>query len=417
MRAILRLGLGFAGAALAAAASSARAQSADPNANNSSTTIGPAELKDFSIKGTVTTPAPTQDQAPTRPQTTRPRASAPAERPSVAPTATPSSNTERTPSPVSSAPARPAEAEPSRAAPTPTPTTHQATRSTAPSSSVTVALPKLDDGGRASADDNPAPPALSPSSGPSLLPWLFALLVAAAAGTYFIYQRRSQPAYAGDANFDIVEPVTVAKPLPRAMPAPPIPPAPAPRHDPVPAQPVTKPADEPLVGFVSTRLRPWLELEFRPIHCTVNDDKVVIEFEIEVENRGNAPARAVLIEARLVNAGENQDGEISNFFANPVGHGERIASIPPMKRIQLRSQLVATRDQVQVYEVGGKSVFVPLVAFNTLYEWARGEGQTSVSYLVGRDTKGDKLAPFRLDLGPRLFRTLDKRPLPIEVRH
>ena len=40
----------------------------------------------------------------------------------------------------------------------------------------------------------------------------------------------------------------------------------------------------------------------------------------------------------------------------------------------------------------------------------------SVAYLVGPATKGDKLAPFRLDLGARLFEGLAARLLPLGVR-
>ena len=49
-------------------------------------------------------------------------------------------------------------------------------------------------------------------------------------------------------------------------------------------------------------------------------------------------------------------------------------------------------------------------------QWSAGEGQTSVAYLVGRDTKGEKMAPFRLDLGPRIFRGVGARLLPVGVR-
>jgi hypothetical protein len=35
---------------------------------------------------------------------------------------------------------------------------------------------------------------------------------------------------------------------------------------------------------------------------------------------------------------------------------------------------------------------------------------------MGRDTKGEKMAPFRLDLGPRIFRGLKATPLPMSVR-
>jgi hypothetical protein len=72
--------------------------------------------------------------------------------------------------------------------------------------------------------------------------------------------------------------------------------------------------------------------------------------------------------------------------------------------------------QVQRYDIGGKQVFVPVIAFNALYRWSGGEGQTSASYLVGRDMQSDKLAPFRLDLGSRVFRGLAARLLPAGLR-
>ena len=74
------------------------------------------------------------------------------------------------------------------------------------------------------------------------------------------------------------------------------------------------------------------------------------------------------------------------------------------------------REHVRAYEIGGRQVFVPLIAFNALYNWGGGEGQTSVGYLLGRDTKAEKLGPFRLDLGPRIFRGVAGRLLPAGVR-
>ena len=72
---------------------------------------------------------------------------------------------------------------------------------------------------------------------------------------------------------------------------------------------------------------------------------------------------------------------------------------------------------LRVLEAGGRKFFVPLIAFTILYERGGGWGQTSVAYLMGRDTKGEKMAPFRLDLGPRIFRGLKATPLPISVRN
>ncbi len=154
-----------------------------------------------------------------------------------------------------------------------------------------------------------------------------------------------------------------------------------------------------------------------PLRCIVEDTQVTFDFELELFNSGSAPARGVLVEATVFNASPAQDREISAFFARPVGEGERIAEIPPLKRVTLRSQVVAPRDTVQIFDVAGRQVFVPLIAFNALYRWGASEGQSSVSYLLGRDTKGEKMAPFRLDLGPRVFRGVGARPLPVAVRN
>jgi hypothetical protein len=167
---------------------------------------------------------------------------------------------------------------------------------------------------------------------------------------------------------------------------------------------------------VSTRLRPWLEIEFSPGRCVVQDDKATIQFDVAVFNSGSAPARDVLIEASMFNAGPAQDQEIGAFFAHPVAKGDRIPAIPPLKRVALKSAVSLTGDQLRQFEVAGKRIFVPLVGFNALYRWSGGEGQTSASYLVGRDTNADKMAPLRLDLGPRVFRGLGAREHSVRLR-
>ena len=398
---------GFAAvAALVAAQAPLRAQEAEPPANETGT-VGPRELEDFSINGTVTQPAP-QRPAPT-PPVTRPQSTPPA------------TGTRPTPTDSTAAPERPTRTgEAARPAPS-----HEAEplRQTAPSSSVTVALPGLDSQGEASATAQDIPvPNVPADDGLPLWPWLLAA-VAAAAGAGFYLRGRLQPALAGGAEDQAFE-----APAPARPPAPVAPRTLAPRHDPTPKTPAPRTpapktpapvpaAEDPLKGFVSTRLRPWIELGFDASRYTVENDKVTIDFVIEMINSGNAPARGVLVEARLVNAGPAQDSEIGQFFAHPVGQGERIDTIAPLKSVRIKSRIVTPLSNVQVLEVAGRKVFVPLIAFNILYGWSRGTGQTSASYLVGRDTKSDKMAPFRLDLGPRLFRSLGQTPLPIAVRH
>jgi len=121
-------------------------------------------------------------------------------------------------------------------------------------------------------------------------------------------------------------------------------------------------------------------------------------------------------QASLLNASATQDHELAAFFANPHGVGERLALIPPMKRVSFKSQVVAPRSAVQEYELAGRKAFVPVIAFNALYEWSGGKAQSSAAYLVGRDTQQDKLGPLRLDQGAREIQGLGARPLPSAVR-
>ena len=59
-----------------------------------------------------------------------------------------------------------------------------------------------------------------------------------------------------------------------------------------------------------------------------------------------------------------------------------------------------------------RTLFIPLVAFNVLYDVGNGRtGQTAMSYVVGRETEPPrpKMGAFRLDLGPRIYRTVGQR--------
>jgi hypothetical protein len=399
MRAGLRLAFGLLAAALALAGAPSLAQDASQATTNTPATdsIGPRELQNFSINGTVTRPADPQPAART-PAPARSTPPQPSRTTTIAPAARDTAAAEQ----------RPTTAE-RRAAPKPaTPPASE----TASRSAVTVPLPKLQDDlprGDATAtaapagftDADPASATLAPERKVSLLPWLAAAIALGAGAAFLFYRRRhGREAFAGGPQID-------------AFRAPePVPPTPAPQ--PAPVAPKRPPPSIP--GLVSTRLRPWIDYGFEPLRCIVEDHQITVEFELELMNSGNAPARAVLVEATLFNAGPNQEAEIGAFFANPVGEGERITAIQPMKRMVLRPRVSVPRELVQIFEVGGRQVFVPVIAFNALYRWGGSEGQSSISYLIGRDANGDKLTPIRLDLGPRIFRGLGSRPLPTGLR-
>lgn len=418
MKAVLRLKIACWAAALALAPMAVSAQetpSAPPASSQTtnappSDTVGPRELQNFNLSGRVTRQADAPVAAPaareTRTQTPVGRtAGAPTSAPATAPA--PARTRVADSNPASRAEVAAADPAPVRTAPIILPTVTSALPEPAASvsSTFTPATPGF--------SPAPDPVTSAPQSGFDFVPWLLAAIALLAGGAFLLWRSRSREAFAGGPRLD-----GYAPPEPAPRPVPPVAraPAPAPKASPA-AAPAGSPAPAPaLAGLVSTRLRPWVEIAINPLRCVVDEHNVTIEFEAELFNSGSAPARAVLAEASLLNAGPAQDQELAAFFANPVGSGERIAVLAPLKRLVLRSKVVTPLAQVQAYELGGHQAFVPVIAFNVLYGWSSSDGQTSASYLLGRSTDGDKIAPFRLDLGPRIFRGLAARLLPTGLR-
>ena len=409
MRAVLRWGvlMGVAGLVLGGPLHAQDAGEATTN-TPAAETVGPRELQNFRLPGTVTRPA-AEEPAPRR-------SAPPAERAAPAARATPTPSPSR---PVMTAPATAAreggEATRDRAA---TARTVSATPTPAPTpgySSVTMQLPPPSDSLAEPApaaqatpsfvDEAEAAPALAPEPEQGLLlwPWLLAAMMLGAGGAFLFWRNRARASYAGGPQYDAFVAPEPA-PRPRA-------PAPVPRAAPA------QPAPSPSPGLVTTRLRPWLDLTFTPVRCIVEEQQVRFEFELSLFNSGSAPARDVLIEAVTINAGPTQEQEIATFFARVKGKGDRIQSISPLKRVDLRPQVVMAMDKLRVLEAGGRRVFVPLIAFNALYDWSgKRSARTSAAYLLGRETESDKLAPFRLDLGPRVYRGIGARTLPTAIR-
>jgi hypothetical protein len=80
-----------------------------------------------------------------------------------------------------------------------------------------------------------------------------------------------------------------------------------------------------------------------------------------------------------------------------------------MSEVTLKSAVRLPLEHMRQFEIAGRKLFVPIVGLNAVYRGPAGTAQTSASYLVGRDGNGEKMAPFRLDLGPRIFRGLGAR--------
>ena len=348
-------------------------------------TIGPEQLRDFSLPGTVTRRTDTPPAASTNTTTS-------AGQPEAAPSAAPPLAVRARPV-VSTAPSRSVTV----ALPAPDPLAQEPTLAPpVDETSATLVSPPVVE------PDAPAPASLPADDPGSWLPWLFAALFAAGGAGLFLWRRRgaARPAYAGVRVEELI--ATPAAPdVPRvAEPAPAPAPAP-PRSD----------------GIVSARLRPWIDIEFGATRAVVTDDAATVHFDITLFNSGAAPARDVLVEGQMFNAGPDQDRELGIFFERPAAKAAPIREIAPLARVEMKSAVVLPRTAVREYEVEGRKLFVPILGFNAHYRFGTSHGQTSASFLVGRGGEDDaKMAPIRLDLGPRVFRGLSQRQHSVGVR-
>jgi hypothetical protein len=375
----------------------------------SSDTIGPSQLQNFNLQGTVTRPADRPAATPTN--------SAPLPR-SAAPT------TAETSASQSVAPAAAGAATSRTATSAARPTQSALAVQPGPVGTVAPSLPQdmtAEPVAQSTEGVPPIPAALPSSDAPWSWPWVAALIALLGGGMFIAWSRRGRRRrYAGAGSMAFAgltpEPEVRPEPAPPVAPRPdPVPPRSqsAPRPDPVPPRPSTPapraPADDGLVK--STALKPELNVTFAPDRAVVTEREVMLQFDVVLSNSGSAPARDVLVEAKLVPCHAGQDQEIAAFFQHPEATGDRMAGIPPFGRVALKSAVRLPLDQLHSFEVEGRKLFVPLIALNILFRSSGGEGQASASFLVGRGNDDDeKLAPFRLDLGPRIFRGLSARP-------
>jgi hypothetical protein len=364
--------------------------------------IGPRELSNFSLNGTVTREAVPSAQAPEKPavdSAARNAASAgPAgSRPAPVRSATTGSSSARIsqiqgPDLLS---ARPTVRQGSRAA-------------TAATSGVSAAV-----------GVPPIPSETAPAF--SALPWIAALLALGAGAVIYFGRRRRQERYSVAGVSDFLGESAAPQPL-APMPTPrsavgvaPRPLVRRPEPEPAAAAPggvVTSNlrAASPPAGIVASSLRPWIELELEPSQAMVTDEHAAIAFDVTLFNSGSAPARDVAVEACLINAGQQQDVQLSEFYTSPGDVQDRIPAVAPMARITLKSAVRLPRAAVQEYEVEGRKLFMPMVAVNSHYRWSSGEGQSAASFLVGRAANDSaKLAPLRLDQGTRGWKSLAAR--------
>jgi hypothetical protein len=350
-------------------------------AQDTNSVVGPPQLKDFQLPGQRTTP---------------PAATPPAPRPQPAPTPARSTPPAAAPAPRREIPARPAERTPPRPAPervapapqaAPPPATQQL-QPAPPLPSPVQSPPPV-------AQPAPAPVAPAPSTPRFNWLWLLLLVPLLGLGAFAgLRLRRRREARDEEDRASLAGTLGFARWVEDEAPAP----------EPAEPEPTPEPAARPA--------RAWLEIDIAPDRAAATETQAVLHYELTLRNTGQLAARNIRIDSRLFNA--SADADIADFLAGPIHDqsGSPHIAIPPGEELRLGSAAGMPNEEVQAIQVQGRTIFVPSLATKVAYDWDGGtaSGRTARAWLVGRETEASaKMGPFRLDLGPRIYRQVGRR--------
>jgi MYXO-CTERM domain-containing protein len=387
----------------------------------------------FQLPSSSTAPAPSTNQQGPELNVYRdpvtPRATPPVVTPSVVvPTVTPPPATVQ-PTPQASRP---------RPAPTPaqSPSTRPADRVTpAPTTRTPAAAPPSGNAPDAVGEDEPAnsaipatplpqpvaPPAANAIDSPepaatpapaatdegSTLPWIIggAVALIALAAAFLLRRRRSAASSADEAAAPAIPPRT---PAPVAKPA---------KATPDLAPEPTATLHTPVAAPAATTDRPWIDMDMAVAQARYSLMGVTINYALILHNRGDRPAQDILVRGMIGNGSAQQQAVLQGFFTGQDGLPLHSAvSIAPGETIQLVGELRLSPDQIVPVDMGQRSLLIPLAAFDSSYRWGaddgdpmgqpEGQGRTARAFIVGQEQEppADRLAPLRLDQGPRQYR-------------
>lgn len=258
-----------------------------------------------------------------------------------------------------------------------------------------VAPPASEPSALPSAQDVPA--ATTPEKPMLWWPWAVAGLLLAGAPAYLFTRRRKRP----------VEPEVAAGPVP--VPFVPTPSSPGPPKSAAPPRPRPTPVVAPQPAPV-VAAHP-VSLHFTPLSARITQAGAQIAYRLELRNEGRAAINGLAVAAFIANADARQPQALGAFYDDPFApEAHRIASIAPGGAVTVEGDLYLSGDRLNPIEVQGRALLIPLVAFKAIS--LDGDDMGRGAFIIGQESTppGARMAPFRLDQGPREFRRIGSRP-------
>lgn len=156
-----------------------------------------------------------------------------------------------------------------------------------------------------------------------------------------------------------------------------------------------------------------VEAEFTPIKATISLANLTIKGALNLANKGSVAAQDIAVRTSIISASENVDQAISAFHSGGVPPANHIGDAGSGEVIKMEIDLIIPLHELKTYALREQKLFVPIVLVNIGYGLQSARQELFLSCLIGRELipPRPKMAPFRLDLGPRSITPLGQRPL------
>lgn len=247
--------------------------------------------------------------------------------------------------------------------------------------------------------DAPVAPSEPPAGG---LPWPWLIggaVVALAAAAWFLLRRKPVVAESAieDAPVERVQPVETPPPAP-----------PAPEMAPA-SHGFTVPAPPTPAAVAAARLT----LEFEALEARSSLVAATVGYRLMIRNEGTIDAENVVVATVMANAEAKQEQALARFFASPAdAPSHQIGRVGAGDWVEMKGELRLDHNAITPIRVQDKALFIPILAFTAHYTWEGDHrGYSAAAFIVGQesDPPQERMAPFRLDLGPRQFRSIGSR--------
>lgn len=157
-----------------------------------------------------------------------------------------------------------------------------------------------------------------------------------------------------------------------------------------------------------------ISLEFIPDKATLSFTSLTVKGQLRLVNGGEAIAENLRLRATLLSANAQQQQIIAAFHTGQIQVSEEpLGDAKPGETLVLQIEIAVPVAELQSFEVDKRRIMVPVFIADLAYESAGQAEKAKIACLVGKETQppAPKMAPFRLDLGPRSFAPLGQRPL------